>query len=827
MHECTCRTARRDLIVDGPQRRDNASQYAGTFIIALSTLALEVTLTRLLSVTTWYHLAFFAVSIAMLGMTAGAVTVYLRPTWFRPEALRLSAAKACIAFAAVVPAALVVLCATPVEGTLTAKGLRSVLAVSVAALAPFYFSGFAISGVITKTNLPIGRIYASDLMGAALGCLLVLGGLEVLDAPTLIILCGLMGAVAGVVFAVGVWSARLRTAAIIVLCALAALLGTNSLTPIKIHPWIVKGERPGTLRPVLEKWNSFSRVVVFEKRAGNPQYWGASPLAPNGPMLEQYRMEIDGEAATTVRRFESLQDLEYLYFDVTNVAYYLRPRGSACVIGVGGGRDVQSAILFGHSRVTGIEVNPIFTSLLRNQLKSFAGLAGRDGVVLVTDEARSYLSRSSEKYSVIQMSLTDTWAATGAGAFSLSENVLYTMEAWRIFFEHLAPRGIFTVSRWFGSGALGETGRIVSLAMATLLDEKIERPRDHIAMVVSGNVSTLLLSREPLSREDLARLEDVCRNLGYNLVICPGQTAQDADLQSLLAASSYRDLKDAGAGKKFNYRPTRDENPYFFNMVNAKTAFSSVLQGQRSGSDESGVLTGNLAAARTLILLIMSLVVLSVLAVVLPIAVRTRQLRGRESRPRILWAGAAYFSLIGLGFMFVEMALVERLSVFLGHPIYALGVLLFTIIASAGVGSFASTSLPLTRRPWVYVYPVAIAAAIAAVRFVMPVLGHQMVSAAMPARIVVSVVTIMPLGLLMGAGFPTGMRLVTPWASAETPWYWALNGIFGVLGSALTVFVSIYSGISVSLYVGATCYLMLLVSNYAILRRRPIPGGCS
>ena len=776
-------------------------------------------MTRLLSVTTWYHLAFFAVSIALLGMTAGAVTVYLRPTWFRPETLPLSAAKACIAFAAVVPPVLIVLCATPVEATLTLKGLRSILALSIAALAPFYFSGIAVSAVITKTNLPIGRIYASDLVGASLGCLLVLGGLEVLDAPTLIILCAFTGAAAGIVFAFRVWSARLRIASIAVLCVLAALVGTNSLTPYKIHPWVVKGERAGTLKPILEKWNSFSRVVLFERRAGRPQYWGASPVAPEAPMLEQHRMEIDGEAATTVRRFESPQDLEYLYFDVTNVAYYLRPRGSACVIGVGGGRDIQSAILFGHSQVTGIEVNPIFTGLLTNQLRDFAGIAGRSGVKLVTDEARSYLSRSTEKYSVIQMSLTDTWAATGAGAFSLSENVLYTVEAWKIFFDHLAPQGIFTVSRWFGSDDLGETGRVVGLAVATLLESNIEQPRDHIAMVTCQNVSTLLLSRAPLSVSDLARLEDVCSNLEYELVICPGRPVENADLSSLLAVSTYRELMDVGAGGEFNYRPTTDESPYFFSMVKAKSAFASVLHGVNPAGSESGVLAGNLAAMRTLILLIMSLIVLSALTIILPLAVKARQLRGRGHKPEVLWAGAIYFCLIGLGFMFVEMALVERLSVFLGHPIYALGVLLFTIIASAGAGSFASAGFPLTRRPWVYIYPVAVAAAIGVVRFVMPALGHHMVSAAMPAKIVASVATIVPLGLLMGAGFPTGMRLVVPYASAETPWYWALNGVFGVLGSALTVFVSIYSGISVSLYVGAACYLLLGASNHAILRR--------
>ena len=796
---------------------DRLSQYAGTFLVASATLALEVTLTRLLSVTTWYHLAFFAVSIAMLGMTAGAVTVYLRPRWFAPDSLRASASKACLLFAAVVPVTLLVLCATPVAATMSARGLRSLFVVSLASLAPFYFSGVALSGIITKTHLPIGKIYASDLAGASLGCLVVLGGLEILDAPSLILVCALTAVVAAIAFGVGRWSRKHKLSSLVLLCLMATLIATNALTPFKIRPLIEKGERPGTLRPILEKWNSFSRVVLYEKRAMAPQYWGASPLAPQSPLVDQYRMEIDGEAATTVRRFASFEDIEHLSFDVTNIGDYLRPRGGACIIGVGGGRDIQSAILFGHKTVTALEVNPIFTGLLKKELRTFAGVANYRGVTLVTDEARSYLSRTPEQYLIIQMSLTDTWAATGAGAFSLSENVLYTVEAWRIFLDRLAPGGIFTVSRWFSAGDLGETGRIVSLAAATLLESGVDRPADHIAMAACGNVSTLLLSREPLRAADLSLLREVCNGLSFTLIMCPGTLPDDADLRSLVSATSYTDLERIAAGKRLDYRPARDERPYFFNMVRLKDVFSHLLRGPSDAKEASGVVAGNIAAAGTLVLLIMCLLALSVLAVVLPLLAGVPRAESTQTESRILWSGAAYFSLIGLGFMFVEIALVARLSVFLGHPIYALGVLLFSIIASAGAGSYASGAFPLTERPWVYVYPALIAAAIVAVRFIVPTVGHHMVASSMPAKIAASVATVVPLGLLLGVAFPTGMRLVGMASSRETPWYWALNGIFGVLGSALTVFVSIHFGISVSLYVGAFCYILILLCNRGIL----------
>src|SRR4029077_14167619 len=148
-------------------------------------------------------------------------------------------------------------------------------------------------------------------------------------------------------------------------------------------------------------------------------------------------MDIDGEAGTSIRRSSVPADLSHLAWDVTNVAYHLRASGGACIIGVGGGRDVQSALMFGHELVVGVEVNPIFIDLLRNKFGEFAGVAGDARARLVVDEVRSYLARSTERFAVVQMSLIDTWAATGAGAFSLSENALYTVEAWTTILERL------------------------------------------------------------------------------------------------------------------------------------------------------------------------------------------------------------------------------------------------------------------------------------------------------------------------------------------------------------------------------------------------------
>jgi spermidine synthase len=576
-------------------------------------------------------------------------------------------------------------------------------------------------------------------------------------------------------------------------------------------------------------------------------------------------MKIDGAAGTTLGEFSSPEDIAHLRFDVTNVAYYLRPQGGACIIGVGAGRDIQSALLFGHEKIIGIDVNPIFIQLLQGEFREFAGIADRAEVTLVVDEARSFLSRTKEQYGIIQMSLIDTWAATGAGAFSLSENALYTSEAWQIFLDRLADKGIFTVSRWYNPDNLGETGRVVSLAVTAFLESGIPEPSGHIAMLTTASVSTLLLSKQPFTQQDITTLRQVASDLQYDLAILPGKPPIHKALRDIVSARSPEELERAIANEFLNYTPPTDENPYFFNMLRLKyiiPVFFSKL------GEAAGVIRGNLHATLTLSGLIVCLVLLTMVLIVFPLLVRGRLtsayntplrlptpgpsqadsgLTGKPTpdpsregnvevsdqslgignsqtilpRPgqKILWAGAFYFSLIGAGFMLVEIALIQRLSVFLGHPIYALGILLFTIIASTGIGSLLSERLPLTRYPWIFIYPLVTACAILMIRFLLTILLTNMIASPMLSKLLASVLVIFPMGVLLGFFFPTGMRLVTSIIAAETPWYWALNGIFSVLCSALAVFISIYFGISTNFYIAAGCYLLLLFFLYNIYEK--------
>jgi hypothetical protein len=784
--------------------------YLGLFLVCFSGCALEVTLVRLLSVTTWYHLAFFGISTAMLGMTAGATRVYLRPREFDNERLTVSVSRSCIYFALSIPVTLLVLCLVPLDVHYQSiMFFLSLLTITAACALPFFFAGTVISGVLTKQNLPIGKLYASDLIGASLGCLFVLGGMEVFDAPSLILLCSCPAALAAMCFSWKEPSTYRRMGFRLFLLFL--LIGVaNSFTSGGIRPLVIKGTfvEPSSVY-YLEKWNSLSRIAVYEKRYALPQYWGPSPLAPK-ELIEQHRMNIDGDAATNVSRFNSSQDIDYLRYDVTNIAYSLGRKGDACIIGVGGGRDVQSACLFEHHHVTGIEINPIFVDLLKKEFRTFAGLADHPHVTLVTAEARSYLSQRPEKYSIIQMSLIDTWAATGAGAFSLSENSLYTVQAWKLFIDRLQDNGVFTVSRWYNSKNIGETGRVLSLAVASLLQSGIKDPSEHLALITAKTISTLLISRQPLANDDVRKLVKTTKHLRFKTICVPGQLPEDSMLRAIVSARTPDELSAAIESSTLNYSPPTDENPYFFNLLR--------LSNIRAFSKGSGVIQGNLYATLTLLGLLLTLFLITICAIVLPLTLRKRFAIDTTVPSRMFWFGALYFSLIGCGFMLTEISLIQRLTVLLSHPLYALGILLFTLIASTGIGSLLSDGLPLVRRPWLYLYPILTAGCLIGLNFLLNHLLATMINASISLRIVASVVVIFPMGLLMGLFFPTGMRLVNYVSSSETPWYWALNGIFGVLSSAIAVLISIYVGISTNFFIAAICYTAILIAQVGLRR---------
>ncbi len=797
--------------------------YVGVFLITASVLMLQVIQTRILSVVMWYYMAFLVISLAMFGITAGTVWVYLRRQRFSERTLfrDLTYFSSALALSIALCGAVQMSLGPP--GIQTMTGLLVWLELAACVATPFFFSGVVVSLALTRSPFPIGRVYGVDLAGAAIGCLGVLALLNLVDGPTALLWVAAIAASAALCFAGGAVGAAPRVAlrgteqlmrVKPILATLVILALANGLVPNGLQPAIVKGHIDGQeSAPVFTKWNTFSRIALYDVARTPAKMWGPSPLfKPEDWVIGQRSMNIDGDAATTTYGWDGDRaHAAFLKEDVTNIAYFLPGHNRAAVIGIGGGRDMLSAHVFGVPDITGVELNPILARLLTSApgFASFSGISQLPGIHFNVDEARSWFARSNERFDVIQMSLIDTWAATGAGAFTLSENGLYTVEAWRIFLTHLNPNGVLTVSRWYAPSDVNETGRMISLAASTLFDLGATDPSQHIFLAASGHIATLVLSRSPFRPEDVARLNSVVAEKQYQQLLSPGSEPASPVLGHIVASRDVADLRDYTASLELDLTPPTDERPFFFNQLPLFNPWRALELARHNQS--ASATAGNIAATVTLLLLF----AMSLLVVARTIIFPLRSAIGDVGK-RLAVGGTAYFFLIGVGFMSAEIGLLQRMSVFLGHPIYSLSIVLFSLILSTGMGSFASDRLALTTRTRFVAWAAATALYLVALPFWLPDLLHDFDGASLIVRASVCVFTIAPGGLLMGYGFPTGMRFISAVDRTPTPWFWGINGAAGVLASSFAVAVSIAFGIYVTLFASAACYALLIPAGLTI-----------
>lgn len=813
---------------------DHRKTYVGVFLVALATLVLEILLTRITSVVAWYHLAFFVISLAMLGMTAGAVIVFVRPSAFTDEVVPQRATQACLALALTAPLAIAAALAIPLQPITSTEGFVSMLAYGGALAIPFTISGVALTLVLTRAGLPPGRVYGVDLVGAAAGCGLVVPLLDWLDAPSAVLIAAALAALAAYAFAAArsdETAAKHRRAAGVMAPVLLLLgLGNATMSEPPLRARVVKGEAESADQYLYAGWNTYSRVTVDHTITLPPALWSGGRLTPPhvlGP-LPQRGMKIDGAAGTVMAAFDrypdddrpgQLGDHDYLAWDVTAFAHHLRPTGPAAVIGVGGGRDVLDAARVGHQPVIGIELNALIVDLHHGPMRDFSGIAKLSQVKLVNDEARAFMARDRHRYDVIMMSLIDTWASTGAGAYALSENGLYTTDGWRIFLRRLTPTGIFTVSRWYKPDSPGETARMLALAMETLWSLGVEDPRQHIIMLQNFNIATILVTPQPFSNADINRMQKEAATRGFNVLLSPRRVPLNPMLRELVEQPDRKAMWAWTTSQSLDLTPPTDERPFFFNMIKPSTWLSPPEQ-----VDELDyAFLGNLHATQTLVYATAISALLTLLAIAVPLLTRRRDLA--PYRRTDVLAASTYFALIGLGFMFVEIALLSRLNVFLGHPTLALAVLLGGIILFTGVGSLLSGRVPLSR-PWVArLYPVVPAVLVLVAGSLLdPVMGAY-AAAGTATRVVLGLALVAVPALGLGLGFPLGLRLVEGLAGDERPplgpWMWGINGACGVVASGLALTSSMAWGIGTTLLIGAGCYLVLPLCTAVLARATP------
>jgi hypothetical protein len=778
----------------------------GIAAVSAALLMTELSLTRIFSVTMYYHFAFLAISIALFGLSASGVLVYVLRRRLSTVGTRELLTIGAIAHAAATLVALAWLVRIRVGLNYSPRNLALMLAIYALAALPFFTGGAVVSLAFARLSTRINVLYGADLLGAAAGCLVLIPLLNQLGAPGVVMIAAALSVMASVAFAAD--APRRRRAALIGVGILAlpvaaqlAGLGPFDIVDTKGHA----GDRV-----LFSKWNSFSRVAVYDRAHGD---WSLSPTYA-GPRGDSLFMDIDSAASTPiVKGTGRLEDAGYLRYELTALAYHLveRPAGfTALVIGPGGGRDLLSALVFGATRVDGVEINPIIVrDVMLQRFREYSGNLYTDPRVAVhVDDGRSFVRRSPSRYDVIQASLVDTWAATAAGAYTLTENSLYTAEAFGEYLDHLTDGGVLTITRWVFDGL-----RLVSLAQDACAARGLD-PARHLAIVRYDRVATFLLKRTPFTVHEVRRLQALSSELGFSILYAPGvepppvTSEPDEMVRSGTSAADYRRLILAADRSAFieryplDIRATTDDRPFFFHTTRLANQFE-VAFGR-------SMLFGNgLSALLTLFGLSAALVLLFIIG---PLLIG-------GDRPGPGWAGwLAYFGALGAGFMLLEVALLQRFVLLLGHPVYSLTVTLFSLLLGTGVGSLISRRVgdarvkPATMRAIGGICLVALAAPL-----ILPSLIDVAIAWPLGLRIVTAVVLLLPLGVLLGMPLPGGMRMVAATRPDIVPWGWGLNGAFSVIGATLAVFVAMNWGFSASLITAAAVY----ASAAAALRGRP------
>ena len=788
---------------------------SGLFLTALGTLTLEILDTRLLSVVTWYHLSFFAVSTAMLGMSAGAVRVYLGGEAFSGNAAPRELARTSLRFALAVPLCGVINLCIPIPAGAGVATIATTAASALILAIPFYLSGIVIAIALTRIPGPSGRTYAVDLLGAALGSASILAVFQLSSIASGMLALGGLAALASGCFH---HFAERSTRPAIALGALwFALMIANELAGGALGVIYAKGKFQDPTTIDFESWTIHGHVVARESRVGAPFLWGQTPRDARLGRVEYRNLKIDGAALTVMTLWDGDPGkLRWIQHDVTSLPYHLRKGGDAAVVGVGGGRDLLNA-LWGDSRsVVGVEINEGLLELLTGPLRGYARLADHPRVTLVHDEARSFLTRTDQRFDTLQMSLIDTWAATGAGAFTLSENGLYTVEAWRSFLDTLRPGGILSVSRFYSPTHASETSRLVALAAATLLDAGATDPSQQLILAGAGRVATLVLSTAPFTPADLTALRAAAERFQFEILLAPGTPPADPMLAAIVASRSPADIAAAVDDERFDYSPPTDERPYFFNILRP-----SALLGESWGSESKGVVArGNLLATSTLGTLWVITLVLTLTTILGPLSLSGLP----KMRAQTFGLALFYFAAIGTGFMLVQIPLMQRFSVYLGHPTYSVAVILFSNILAAGVGSLLSDRIDLDRMGrGLVLLPIGIAVNLLGWTLGLQPIIDATIQFDLPGRVAVVSGVVAAAALPLGMCFPIGLRLVQRISDDAAPWLWGVNGAAGVLASVSAVGISMWGGISVSLYLAAATYGLLALAVAGLQRAATTP----
>jgi len=794
--------------------------YGGVFLLAAGTLLFEITLTRVFSIAQWYHFAFMAVGLALLGSGAsGSLLTLLRERLALQPGTEASLKR-------MRAGRTLLLC--PVLFSLTALGgyaacnhlpfdsfrlawervqLLYMAGYYLSLTLPFLWSGLAFALLLAQAPERTGSLYFANLSGSGVGALAAVVVLSLSSTEGGVVVAALLGLGSALAFQRA--AAKRRRAwqigliGSLFLCS-ALLARSWPFLAVRMSPYKPLSQILRVPDALLEGtwWDASSRVdVVASSTIRSAPGLSLDYLRPLPP---QKGLTLDGDNLQPLTQV-SPGDAEFADYLPTALAYQLVHHPRVLIIEPGGGMDVLAALHHDAERVVVVEPRPLILELMRGPYDdAVEGLYHHPQVELHAAQGRSYLQRTAERFDLVQFSLAEGYRAVSWGAYSLSESYLYTVEALADAYARLTPEGFLILSRWLQLPPSEET-RIWSLTVAALERAGVSRPEDHLLALRSFQTVLILAKRSPLTEAELATVRRFARSTSRDLIYMPGLRPQEANRHNVLPQPEYYRAFAAIVAPEsrgrfyqthlFDVRPTTDDRPFFFHyfrLAQLPTILASL-----------GKAWQPFGGGGYLVLLVLLVLVLatSVLLILLPLFLRPRT-KPSGARGKIWTRTLVYFTALGLAFLLVEIPLLQYFILLLDQPTYAFSLVLCALLIASGAGSLIGERERAGGLVWLLA-PVILLYALFLRQLPRLLLGWPLMW-----RVALSFPLLAPMGILMGFPFPAGIRRLGQMAPEAVPWAWAVNGCASVISSILAALLVVNLGFSGVLVLAAALYAL-------------------
>jgi len=807
------------------------------FLCSLSSLAYEIALARIFSISLWYHFAFMIISIAMLGVGASGTVLSLYAPLKEPSKIGIYSLLLGIS----ISVSYLISNRIPFDPVRLSWDRMQLFYVGFYYLVlsvPFFFSGLIVATAFSSISSKSGMVYGADLLGAGIGSMGVLY-LMLVSAPEKTVFIVSSVALAAAFIAGG---KGLRTLSFILILATLSLLAFRpAFIGLRMSPY--KGLQVALKYPGSEHlrtyFSPFSRIDTFKSAAVH--FAPGLSLRYLDALPEQIGFSIDGGEINAITQSDGRTSPAFLKFLPSALPYEIgNPRSplfskegmggfsgktgkknDVLIINPRGGLQCLVAKYYGSLNIYKIESNPLLVTMIKRDYGEFSGDIYSSNTW--SGLGRSWLNYSHKKFDIIDIPMLGT---APSGSFGISEDYNLTVEAYKEYLDHLKPNGILSVSLYILPPPRMDL-RILNTAIGAMeeLGVKGEDIEKHVAAIRSWGSICILTKKSKFTSDDIEAIKKFSKDRWFDLIYYPGIKEEETNIFVRMPSNEYYEAFEKILNPEtrrqflrdyiFDVKPVHDETPFFYyylKLKNIKTIYKIMGEKWQYFIEEGYILPAVFVQVLFLGIILMILPVTSRLKAKVKVKVKKKDNLNLSLGLNLL----PYFAFLGIGFMFVEASLVQKMIFPLENPSYAFATVLTSILMSSGIGSLVSHRVSSLRSS---AAAIAISLVIVVYSIFLPAMSDNISQHSMQVKILLVFLTLLPLGFLMGVPFPIGIRILGEENGLLIPWAWAINGCFSVLSPILAVMLAIAIGFKIVLWLGALTYLMAFITLRLFLKK--------